>query len=117
MIMTACLRHVRVQTDKNPSLDVEGRNAIPPLIEELLAFDSFWERESQFSLMLRPMVGQLQPGKSLLSRLVEQHRLFGEDEENSDFMGREVIVEREIMGEVGGEANMFKTHCIKFSKN
>lgn len=43
--------------DKIPAWSWRVCHEIPPLAEQLLVFDSWWKRESHFSLMMWPQVG------------------------------------------------------------
>lgn len=52
VILRASLRICKIQLDKISAEMGGGGYTIPPLSEELLAFDKFWERENPFPLVM-----------------------------------------------------------------
>ena len=45
----ACSRHAQDEASQSLSMAGEGAQEVPPLAEELLVADGYWERRSQFS--------------------------------------------------------------------
>lgn len=67
---SVCSNHIKMLPWRR-----EGKQKISLLAEDILVFDSWWERRKQFSLVVCSLVGWELQGRHIYPRLAEQHKL------------------------------------------